>query len=189
MSEPPDRLEEALAKIGSEHEPPQGWQERVLSATRLPRPRRWWIVALPMIAAAAAVTGLWVSLGAGGDDGPPGALSLDLTFDKPGTVVRRVSSPHAGDVAHITSTGGIGDRVIWVYRENQLVVACPGRIGEGWCRAERDASIVDVQLGSGNYEIVVLSADVPLLPPSNYDNIKWDAMHDVPRATHSLKVR
>ena len=55
-----DRIEEALVRLGAEHEPPPGWEARVLAAVRPPRRRVWWI-ALIMVIMIVAIGALLVS--------------------------------------------------------------------------------------------------------------------------------
>jgi hypothetical protein len=64
---------------------------------------------------------------------------------------------------HATARGGGGYRTVWVYRNDELVAACPGAAG---CRFAGDATIADIVLRSiGNYRIVGLSSTVPVAPP------------------------
>ena len=52
--EPISRIEAALARLGAEHEPPVGWEARVLAATAPPPRRAWWWLAIAMKALKAA---------------------------------------------------------------------------------------------------------------------------------------
>ena len=73
---------------------------------------------------------------------------------------RRVGErpPHVGDIVRATARGGGGYRAVWVYRNDELVAACPGGAG---CRFVGDATIADVELRSiGNYLIVGLSSSI-----------------------------
>lgn len=191
MTEPRTRLEQALTELGREHQPPDGWEARVLAATRQPPPRRWWWWMLPLVAVA-AVFAMWLAIDDGHDDRSLGSLELiGPTFDKPGTVVRAVSSPHAGDIAHVQAIGGLGYRAIWIYRDDQLVLACPGWEGQGWCRAERGATVSDVPLGAGHYEILVLSWGAPL-PPSTGSldrDLSWVMAAGVATRERSLTIQ
>ena len=158
MTEPIARIEAALSQLGREHEPPAGWEVRVLAATTMPRRRPWWLFSTSAIAAAAVVV-----LCARIFPRPAlTALAVELPFDRTGPAARG-DTPNVGDIVHATARGGAGFRAVWVYRRNTLVAACPGG---AHCRSERDATIADVELRSiGLYRIVALSSAVPVPPP------------------------
>lgn len=56
--DPIERIEDGLRGLGAEHEPPAGWEQRVLDATA-PNPRSAWRVAREV------VTGLAVGIAVG----------------------------------------------------------------------------------------------------------------------------
>ena len=173
--EPIERIEAALARLGAEHEPPAGWEARVLAAAAPPRKRPWWQLAVPgagLLAAAALVIFLAIPK-------RPSALNLVIEIDKDPTVVRgetqvgsgdvHEASAHLGDVVHATAAGGGSHRAIWVYRdEHELVVACPGAAR---CRRAGDAVIADIPVtGIGTYQIVALGSTAALAAPTgNFD--------------------
>jgi len=155
MTEPIARIEAALTRLGAEHEPPVGWQARVLAATAPRRQRRWWWFAVPglALAALAVVAGI-------PRDRP---LTLAYEIEKKTAVVRGAPA-NLGDVVHATVTGGQHDRAVWVYRNDQLLVACPGA---PQCRSDGAATIADITLTAmGTYTIVALTSSSPLPAPT-----------------------
>ncbi|HEX4417278.1 MAG TPA: hypothetical protein VH165_05225 [Kofleriaceae bacterium] len=172
MSDPLARLEQALARLGHEHEPPPGWEARVLAATRQPKRRRWWWTAGPLLALALVL--IWIVFALQPDGATSGTLALSVTYDNAGTVVRG-AAPHPGDRMCATATGGGEYRAVWIYRYNKLVEACPGTAqSQGpWCRAKHGATATGVMLLDGVYRVVALTASAPLARPplsSKYDD-------------------
>lgn len=160
MTEPIERIEAALRGLGAEHEPPVGWEARVLAATAPRKPLRWWWFAAP--AAALAVVVIVILQG----PGEPG-LQIALTYTPGSVAVRGDASMHVGDIVHATATGGGPHYAVWIYRNDALVLTCPGA---RQCRISRDAITADATLTMGKYTIVALSSDSPLPPPAGrYD--------------------
>jgi hypothetical protein len=149
-----ERIEAALARLGAEHEPPVGWEARVLAAVGATR-RRWWAYAVPGVALAAAAAVALVVLR------PPPALALNVGVKH--SARYRGDEASAGDVAHIVVSGGKGPRAIWVYHEEvQLVLRCPG---DPRCRVSDASTEVDVTLTSaGTYTMVALTGGASLPP-------------------------
>lgn len=114
------RIEAALAAAGSEHEPPAGWEARVLAATREPRRTRWWWFAVPALVAA-GILALWATRPRGAHE--PSPLQLALAIEHGGPLVRGATA-HVGDTLAASATGGAAHRAIWIYRDDQLVQAC-----------------------------------------------------------------
>lgn len=174
MTEPLARIEAALARLGAEHEPPQGWEARVLAAIAPPR-RRWWFApprrqrwwfALPVAAAAAiAIFAVFPR------DRP---FELTTTFKKGNVVMRSGESTPSGESAqlgssvHAVAAGGDGHRALWVYRNDRLVLECPGAPP---CQRSDDAVSADVTFTlRGRYIIVALRSNTPIAPPKgDYD--------------------
>lgn len=156
-----ERIEAALARLGAEHEPPVGWEARVLAAVA-PTRRRWWVYAAPGVALAAAVAVALVLLRR-----PVPELALNVKVKH--SAVYRGDEASAGDIAHIVVSGGKGLRAIWVYHEEvQLVLRCPG---DPKCQVSDASTQVDVTLSSaGAYTVVALtgSSELPTLTGS-YD--------------------
>jgi len=157
MTEPIARIEAALTRLGAEHEPPVGWQARVLAATATPKPRPWWWFAMPAVAL--AVIAIYVVVRPRAKDQP---LEVALAFEKHGAVVRGQAA-HVGDLMHATATGGGHYRAVWVYHGDHLLLACPGATQ---CRSSGDATIADVELRLiGDYTIVAVASNSPVPPP------------------------
>ncbi len=157
MSGPDERIEAALRTIGAEHEPPVGWQARVLARTTRARQRRhWWLLALPGLAVAAAITVLWLR--------PKHAFELDVAIESSGDVVRG-GSAKVGDTLHASARGPGAHRAVWIYHDDrELVLACPGGAA---CRHDGDTLIADVTFATpGTYEIAALVSDTELPAPA-----------------------
>jgi hypothetical protein len=154
------RIEKALAELGSEHHPPPGWEARVLSATVRRRLRRW-VAAGSLVAAAAALLLWW-----GPKDRSSAGVELQLAFMHGGDRVRG-DAVHLGDSVIATARGG-RHRAIWIYHEDQLLLACPGGSG---CSKEDGALIATARLDRlGEYHIVALAHDEALpRPRGDYD--------------------
>jgi hypothetical protein len=164
--EPLSRIEAALSRLGAEHEPPVGWEARVLAATAPPRRRAWWWFAMPALLAAAAAAVIVLRPPA-----RPSALQLAMVVEKRAGVVRASGpEPGLGDVVHATAAGGGPYRGVWVYRnETALVLQCPGG---AQCRRDDDTVTADVALDAiGTYQIVALSSTAALpVPTGRFDD-------------------
>jgi len=182
MTEPIARIEAALKRLGEEHEPPVGWEARVLAATATPKARPWWWFAFPVVALAViAIVIAWHSM----RDQP---LQLALNVEK-GPVAVRGDSAHVGDIVHATATGGGRYRSVWVYREEHLVVACPGA---PQCRRDGKATIADLVLDTaGEYTIVALTSSSPVPAPAGQldADVGKAAEMGVHQESKTLKVR
>ncbi len=162
MTDPSTRLERAIEQLGAEHEPPPGWEAKVLAAVS-PKPRRWfasrWWFAVPAVAAIA----IGVVLVPWHPEPPPLVVAAELI--KPVEQTRGGS----GEI-HASASGGTGNRALWVYRNRQeLVAACPGHAG---CRTDADGVLrLDVAIArSGEYQVLALSAVGPLpVPGGSYE--------------------
>lgn len=155
-----ERIEAALARLGAEHEPPVGWEARVMAAVGASR-RRWWLYAAPGVALAAAAAVAVIVLR------PPPELALNVAVKH--SARYRGDEASAGDTAHIVVSGGKGPRAIWVYHEEvQLVLRCPG---DPTCRISDASTEVDVTLSSaGAYTVVALTGGSSLPPlTGSYD--------------------
>ena len=164
------RIETALEHLGDEHEPPPGWEDRVLAATA-PRPQRWraWFAA--PVTALAAVLGLWLWSAT-----RVVALALEVT-PAPGGVVVRGAPSHdgrdgprsakVGEHLRVHVSGGRGRPIVWLYRDGSLVMRCPGEPTCGHADGDLDWQVDLI----GEYEIVALDGGGPLPGLSgNYDS-------------------
>jgi len=159
MMEPIARIEEALTRLGAEHKPPVGWEARVLAAAAAkPKSKPWWWFAFPVVALAVSAIVLFVERSP--SEQP---LQLALNVEK-GQVAVRGASAHVGDIVHATATGGGHHRVVWVYRDDHLVMACPGG---PQCRRDGEAMVADVVLdATGEYKIIALTSSAPVPAPA-----------------------
>lgn len=179
MSDPSDRLERAIAQLGAEHEPPAGWEARVLAAVeprsagspgapeRRPWLRRWWPV-IPSAVLAAAVLVLWLR--------PVKAEAVAVVFridrgDPSRGATRGTISARdvpLGSQLDLGVRGGGEHRALWVYRDGKrLVVACPG---DARCDAGGAPRVVLTADQIGSYQAVALSSGTALPAPlGDYD--------------------
>jgi hypothetical protein len=150
------RIEAALAQLGADHEPPAGWEARVMAAVGASRRRRW-VYAAPGVALAAAAAVALIVLRR-----PVPEIALNVGIQH--SAKYRGDEASAGDIAHIVVSGGKGPRAIWVYHEEvQLVLRCPG---DPKCQVSDASTEVDLTLNSaGAYTVVALtgSSELPAL--------------------------
>jgi hypothetical protein len=179
VTAPLDRIEAALAQLGAEHKPPDGWEARVLAAVRSEQqPRRpWWQIAVPALALATAAGIAVLILVRPPLDRP---LALAVVAESPTQVRGEPRGPSrmrgegmevraVGDVLHVMASGGAGQRAIRVYRnETELVIACPGHSA---CGVASDRITVDLTLAKvGTYTIVAIASEEALpAMPANYN--------------------
>lgn len=172
MTEPSERLERAIAQLGAEHEPPAGWEAKVLAAIESSRPpaparrawlHRWW-PAIPAFAAAAAALVLWLRVGRA----EPLTLAMAVTS---GSEPTRGAATHdevtrvtvaLGDRVTLTVEGGGRHRALRVYRDagGRLEIDCPRDPGcqsdDGALRVVFEARLL------GAYQVLALTSDQPL---------------------------
>lgn len=185
MTVPDDRIVAALEKLGAEHEPPPGWEARVLAAVAPRRP--WWRIAMPALslaAAAALAILVWWRRPA---PAPPVPLALVVQGERGAKVRGPMRSDSTeeermermvGDVVHIRTSGGSGQRALRIYRnERDLVVRCPGAAG---CRVSDGGITFDFKLDrAGEYMILAVASHgaMPELP-GTYDEDTAAAIQD-----------
>jgi hypothetical protein len=161
MIDPGTRLERAIEQLGADHQPPPGWQARVLAAIEARSrwwARRWWL-AVPAVAALAAV--VIALLVARGPRSGPLTLTAALV---PGPRVMR------GDSGRIRAIAGGGDRhrAIWLYRDRrELVAVCPGHVGcstlgGGGGPLQLELTVERI----GSYQVVAVSSASALPAPT-----------------------
>jgi hypothetical protein len=161
MSDSNARLEAALSGLGADRKPPAGWEAHVLAAiAEPPRRRWWWWLAIPSTALAAAVVlaiVLWPR---------SRPLALEYNIEPTGPVVRGGSGAHIGDVLRAHATGGAAHRALWIYRNEQhLVAVCPGSSSS--CDGSDTETTAKVTLETpGEYKIVALTSSSPIPAPT-----------------------
>jgi hypothetical protein len=140
------RIEAALARLGEEHQPPVGWEARVLAATGATRRRPWWMYAAPGLTLAAAAVVVLILV-------RPSPQVVALKVEVKHSALFRGDEASAGDTAHITASG----RAIWVYHEEvELVLRCPEAPS---CQASGGSITLDLPLTrTGTYTVVALGA-------------------------------
>ena len=163
MSPSITRVEAALRQLGAEHEPPHGWQARVLAAIQ-PRPRwcLWWL-AIPALALGMSAPIFWPRPAP-----PEDRVALHVLVEPAGPTMRG-NSAHVGDRVRVTAASSDRYRALWVYRnERELIVACPGGPS---CRRAGDATTADLTLlAVGTYTFVAITSTTPLpAPQGTYD--------------------
>ncbi|HEX7839608.1 MAG TPA: hypothetical protein VF469_19165 [Kofleriaceae bacterium] len=165
-----DRITRALAQLGAEHEPPAGWEDRVLAAIEDPPERRRWWFAIPLAAMVVAAVLIVLHLAP-----KPDALAL-VVERGPGAARLRGGGAAAGRLVvahgesiHAVVRGGDRHRAIWVYRDGaDLVARCPGAPA---CRSSGEELTLDLTLPIiGTYQVIAWSSQAALPVPSGaYD--------------------
>jgi hypothetical protein len=162
MTDPIVRIEAALSRLGAEHEPPMGWEARVLAATVDRKPRRWlrwWLVPIPL---AVLAVGLVVV----GSRPTLSRPELAVAFTRASAY--RGPSMIVGDVMTVAVRRGGPHRAIWIYRDDRLVLACPRDPG---CKGSGDELVAELPVRSvGAYMIVALASSAAIdAPAGSYD--------------------
>jgi hypothetical protein len=172
VSGPIERLEAELARLGGEHEPKPGWQARVLAATAKAKPARhpWWQFAIPALVVAVAVVAIVIKTRG------PDELALAIDIDG-GSAVVRGHTAKPDDLVTATATGG-NHRAVWIFRGEELVMACPGA-AKGCTETSTSITARTTLQTPGNYIVVALESDAPLAVPTG----KYDG--EIARATRS----
>jgi hypothetical protein len=176
MSDPIERIEAALAKLGAEHEPPAGWEARVLAATSSPRRRPWWLFAVPAAVLAAAVLVFFVGRRAPGP-GPVAEAEGAIELSKQAVASRGGGRDLVPGVPlEIRVKGRQRYRALWIYRGERFEGACTesGELpaGEGGvsCKVSASEIIAEFVVKRGKYQFVSVYAASPLpAPPRMYD--------------------
>ena len=172
MTDPISRIEAALARLGAEHEPPQGWEAKVLAATVDRKQPRWrwgwlWWVPVPAAALAALVLVLWPSASSMRRS-PWFASTAGVDVDGERAGVRRAaSSLSVGDVLTARATHDQVHGALWIYRDGGLQLACPRDPG---CWSFAGQTIAALKLTRrGEYKIVSLTSEREIpMPRGDY---------------------
>lgn len=171
MTDPISRIEAALARLGAEHEPPQGWEERVIAAT-VDRKRsrwwwRWWLMPLPAAAVAALVllfvrptsTNPLLSLRSA-------VAGVEAHAEQAG-MRRGESAGSVGDVLTARATHDGAHGALWIYRDGRLALRCPQDQG---CWGFVGQTVAALKLThQGEYLIVSLTSEREIpMPRGDY---------------------
>jgi len=171
MTEPIARIEAALARLGAEHEPPPGWEARVLAAAAKHKPRPWWLSLVPAIPiAAVAVVGVVVVVLMMRDrtsNVSSGKLALDVRISH-GDVYRGPADAFVGDTMQ-AKVHGAAPAALWIYRDGKLVTSCPG---DPRCKGNGGELALDVVLETGGewVSVAVGSREASAPPHRSYDD-------------------
>ena len=182
MTDPIVRIEAALRRLGEDHEPPVGWEDRVLAATRQPTVRpfythHWFLVFVPVLALAGLLLWLVVFHRSPND---PQELAVNLRIEPKTSVRGDGSGGTKGDVVHASAAGEHGYRMLRVYRHGVLILGCAAtpdgtvseevithdaasRAGASPCTGDRDTLDVSLVLDAiGDYKLLGVASAAPL---------------------------
>jgi len=197
MSDADDRIVRALAQLGAEHEPPAGWERRVLAAIEEPpRRRRWWL-AIPLAALAFAAVLIVPHVAR-----KPAGLALVVARGPSATRLRGAGADTGrlivarGEPIHAAVRGGERQRAIWLYRDGiELVARCPGTSSGGSpsgsrespaCRSSGDELTLDLTPRTiGTYQVIAWSSQAELPVPNGV----YDADVAAATAAHASSKR
>jgi len=152
-----ERIEQAIARLGADREPPPGWQARVLAEVAI-RGRgrgrvRWWHLVVPALSAATVgfVLVAWLATSSA-----KATVELSIRRISARQVVRGGEDFLLGDRLEVRASCG-GTRCSFrAYRDDRLLLACPGDPG---CRVADGASSAEVGLDHlGGYLVVAFPA-------------------------------
>jgi hypothetical protein len=174
MTEPLARIEAALSRLGAEHEPPAGWEARVLAATVERKRRRWWVFPIPVAVLAMAVGAYWLVV-----IPRPSALQVATILTKTDGTTRRAAPTNddstpaiTGDVLTVEVKDGGQYRALWIYRDRQLETHCPSDLR---CRILDKTTTIELTLELiGKYDVVAVSSDSPIPEPKGVLQIDLD---------------
>jgi hypothetical protein len=118
-----ERLKQQIATLPT-LEAPAGWQQRVLAELDAPPPRAWWhralVVGVPAFALAAGIL-VWLVVR---DVKPePRTSEVAMEVRRQGDARRNEGNAALGDVLVVR---GVAGKALWLYRDQALVVSCPG---------------------------------------------------------------
>jgi len=191
MSDPIARIEDALRRLGADHAPPVGWEDRVLARAREPAPharrsfyrQHWWLMVAPVLVVAGLLLWLVQAAPSPATDEPVVSWRID-----PRTNTRGIGSDGAvGDLVHAQIAGGRGYRALRVYRRGVLILDChatpdgqvsqdvlePGDSEAPSCTLDHGTLVLtSVLRAAGTYQLLGLSSPSPL--PASQRNFALD---------------
>jgi hypothetical protein len=156
----------ALAAVGDQRRPPEGWQSQVWA--RIDREegearqrRSLRLAAAGALVAVAAAVVLYVRTGTSAD----GAPRIEIVA---GATAMRSTSARVGDRIRVRVGDGMA---VWLYREDRALIArCDARSPSGLapgprCAVGKDGLALESELAApGRYQVVVVPREAP--PPS-----------------------
>ena len=162
------RIEQAISRLGADHEPPLGWQARVLAEVagsgrgRTQWWSRWWRAILPASVSAAVAFALlvWVA----SPTKTTVALSIRRVSER--QVLRGGEDFFFGDRLGVEADCGAARCAIRAYRDDRPLLACPGSRG---CRVAGEISGVELDLDRlGEYLVIAFpAAALPIVEESD----------------------
>lgn len=173
------RIEDALTKLGAEHEPPRGWEDRVLCHV-VPPPKRvpvWPSICVAVALAMVAVYGIT----------KPQPVRIDISVQH-GPTVWRGQSIHTGDRVRVTASGGShGMPRIWAFMDERLIGSCPGNPE---CYVSSDGvSMSFVVSAIGVYDFMAVSSDRAMDPAQDFDSSGADVASEPERNRASARFQ
>lgn len=153
-----ERIEKALGTLGDDLHPPAGWEARVLAGRKVRRP--WWVWSIPAVALAAAAVLLLLLRRP-----PP---TMQLAFE----VRHRAGEPamrSGADTVHLedrftVAVTGRQHRALWLYLNEQLLIACPG---DATCQVEAAALRASWRPTTvGKYAVIAATSAQPIPAPA-----------------------
>ncbi|HVV82949.1 MAG TPA: hypothetical protein VHE35_07700 [Kofleriaceae bacterium] len=165
------RLTDALADVGTDVRPRDGWEEEVLAKVRAPRRNRWWLGAGVGGALVAAAIVLLVVNGR-----KPTVLEASIDQVPSGSTTRGGPGGWtSGD--NIFAISDVKGGAVWIYRTDEhtdrLVLGCDGAsIAPPRCvRHGRGVRTME-PTAVGHYEVIAFDTAAPGPAPAHYDDAK-----------------
>jgi hypothetical protein len=160
------RMTDALADVGADLRPRDGWEDEVLAKVRAPAPvRRWWIGAGLGGALLAAAIALVLMRGR---RPPERVASIERVAS--GSAVRGGDLWTSGDSIWSISEGG---GAVWIYRGDALLRTCDAAsIDPPRCVRHGRGVRAWVPTRVGTYHVFAFQSPPPPVAPATYDEAK-----------------